>query len=126
MRRRALSVTSSSESSSSQDDHPDISLASSIPQVVEAVPVVFGHNPQQHPNILSRPGPMLDALPEESDDVIAPLTHQDFIRKKSIGLNQRRNRNAQIFISPPEIPSSAIFKSSPSPTNSIALTGKSY
>ncbi|KXN91635.1 hypothetical protein AN958_12487, partial [Leucoagaricus sp. SymC.cos] len=105
VRRRAHSITSSSESSSSQDDYSDTISVVSNPRIAEEVPVLFGHNPQQHLDGQLRPGSMLDALPEENDDV-PPLTRQDFIRKKANGLNQRRNRNGQIFASPPTTPSS--------------------
>lgn len=131
VRRRALSVTSS-DSSSTQDEYSDSATVSSDPKIVEEVPVVFGHNPQQHAHNVSRPSSMLDALPEEHDDVVPPLKQQEFAsppRKMTAysptGLNQRRNRNGQVFLSPPDTPSSPSSES-PQTTDTSTIPGEAF
>lgn len=109
VRRRALSVTSS-DSSLSLDERSDSGTISGNPRIVEEVPVIFGHNPQQHITNTSRPNSVLDTLPEEHDDAATPMKQQEFsvsLREKATyGLNQRRNRSGQVFVSPPIVLSS--------------------
>ncbi|KAF5359484.1 hypothetical protein D9756_003271 [Leucocoprinus leucothites] len=112
-RRRALSVTSSSGSSSSQDDYSDTMSVVSNPTAAEEVPIIFGHNYQLHSNTHSRPSSGLDALQEESDDVMTPLTQQDLIRRKK----QRRNRSCQIYVTSPATPSTALSESPRTPND---------
>ncbi|KAJ3569297.1 hypothetical protein NP233_g5139 [Leucocoprinus birnbaumii] len=111
-RRRALSVTSSSGSSSSQDDYSDTMSVASIPRSVEEVPIIFGQNSQLHSNPHSRPTSGLDALQEESEDVVAPLAQQETIQRK---MNGRRNRSCQIYVTPPVTPSTAASESPRTP-----------
>ncbi|KAF9453510.1 hypothetical protein P691DRAFT_719715 [Macrolepiota fuliginosa MF-IS2] len=122
IRRRALSVTSS-DSSSSQGEASDNGTASGDTGIME-VPIIFGHNPQLQFNSISRPGSLLDALPEEHDEMTPPSGQQDFmapLRKKTTqspaSLIQRRNRNGQVFVSPPVTPSAPALESPRAPAS---------
>ncbi len=131
VRRRALSVTSSDSSSSHSDGSSDNVTASSDPRVVEEVPVMFGHNPLQHIHTISRPASMLDVLPEEHDDVVTPLKQQEFHapgKGKANGLHQRRNRNGQIFATPPDTPASpsSPFNTPQSPSEPTVVPGRPF
>lgn len=92
IRRRPTSTTSSDSSVSSSSSSSSRSDSSTISDVSrEHVPI-----------------PLLDTYPEEFGDVVPPLKKQEYSKShRSNSAHRasmdRRNRNAQIFISPPKI-----------------------
>ncbi|KAK2460961.1 hypothetical protein APHAL10511_007431 [Amanita phalloides] len=83
-RPRALSTTSSDSSSCGSDRGSDTCTASNVPDIVEEVPITFGHNPQSE-----RLHAMLQALPEDEEinprpDALALMTSLAVKRRRKI------------------------------------------
>lgn len=68
-RSRTFSITSTDSSSSGSDRSFDTSTPSSVPCIVDEVPITFGHNPQQQAETSSteRPRPLREALPKNRE-----------------------------------------------------------